>query len=326
MRTCYLHLGMPKTGSTSIQTAFSGYEDRDLVYAKLRVSNHGSALTAKFADAPENSRVFRRHAVRGKNVGKSVKSKIAHFDQSMNTSKSVIYSCEWIVDTLSPDEVAKMLAFFKARFDRLVVIAYVRPLASLVNSQFQQQVKMGRRKFVLPRPRYRKFFGPLVEGVDRENLQLVRFDRADLVGGDVVSDFAHRVGAQQTPKVEEEVNESLSAEAVGAMYAFNKYTGPLLRPRKRMKSLSMLRETLRGVGEIKFGLDAELIEAHMQTYAEDVAWIEAQAGFEVKGSIKSVPTPVRSEAQLLGMADQLSGRLAKKLRAMNLSPSDDPED
>lgn len=27
MRTCYLHLGMPKTGSTSIQESFFGYED-----------------------------------------------------------------------------------------------------------------------------------------------------------------------------------------------------------------------------------------------------------------------------------------------------------
>lgn len=326
MRTCYLHLGMPKTGSTSIQAAFDGYADRNLVYAKFRTPNHGGTIKAKFAEAPENIPVFRLNALGARKVEKRVKSKIAAFDRSLKTKKSVVYSGESIVGHLSPREIATMMAFFKDNFDRLVVIAYVRPLASLVNSQFQQRIKMGKRDFSLPAPRYQSFFTPILEGVERENLQLVRFDRADLAGGDIVQDFAQRIGAMETPKVDREVNESLSAEAVGAMYAFNKFTGYLLPPRKRMKNLAMMRETLQGVGDVKFGLGEELIEEHMRNHADDVAWMEAQAGFDVKGVIKGVPEPICSEEDLLAMADRLSGRRARQLRAKGMAPRDDQDD
>lgn len=314
MRTCYLHLGMPKTGSTSIQSAFNGYKDTDLTYAQLRQPNHGFTIKCKFMKEPETLPDFRLNAVEKHEIAKRVKRKKMLLDAALKTRRSVIFSGESIAGHLKPDEIAEMVSFFKQRFERLLVIAYVRPLASLVNSQFQQQVKTGKREFSMPNPRYREFFQPIFDNIEQENLQLVRFDRANLIGGDIVHDFAERVGAKRTPQVVKEVNESLSAEAVGGNYSFNKYTGYLLPPRKRMKTLALLRDDLQGVGEMKFGLGRELIEGHMNDYAEDVAWIEDRAGFDVKGQIKTVPEPVESEEDLLRMAENLSAIIARKQR------------
>ncbi|MEM6743684.1 MAG: hypothetical protein AAF676_08100 [Pseudomonadota bacterium] len=315
MRTCYLHLGMPKTGSTSIQTAFAGYRDRGLVYPRFRTPHHGGTLRARFSDSPANMPKHRVDALGTEEVQKRARAETAAFDRAMKTDKNVVLSCEWIVESLSAGEVAEMFAFFKESFDRLVVIAYVRPLASLVDSQFQQRVRMGKRSFSVPPPPYRGFFAPILANVAREDLQLVRFDRADLAGGDVVVDFARRVGAGEVPKLESEVNESLSAEAVGAIFAFNKYGGYLLPPRERARSLLMMRKTLKDVGEIKFGLGQELIEAHLATHADEVAWMEDQAGFDVKGVIKPAPDPIRSEADLLRMAERYATRRARRMRS-----------
>ena len=53
MRTCYLHVGMPKTGSTSIQIAFRSYDDGSLAYAKMRAMNHSGSVAMTFASRPD---------------------------------------------------------------------------------------------------------------------------------------------------------------------------------------------------------------------------------------------------------------------------------
>lgn len=49
MRTVYLHVGMHKTGSTAIQSAFSGFDDGKTKYADLGYQNHSIPFCTAFS-------------------------------------------------------------------------------------------------------------------------------------------------------------------------------------------------------------------------------------------------------------------------------------
>lgn len=317
MRTCYLHLGMPKTGSTSIQNAFFGYEDSDLSYAKMRHKNHQVPIDLKFSQNAFHLPFLRDREISRAQTTKRILAAKLNLRRAVTNSKSTVFSGEDILDRLNPGEIANMLAFFKSHYDRLIPIIYVRPLAALASSQFQQRVKNGHGIFKIPKPDYRKRFEAVVRSSDVDEVIFVRFERDSLVGGDVVTDFAHRIGAASVPKSAAVANESLSTEAVGALYGFNKFTGWQLPARHRTRMLREMFETLQGKGDRKFGFARELLEKHLAACADDIAWIEATAGFDVSGEIKTVPEPVESEQHLLSIAEKWSRERQEEFRAGN---------
>ncbi|MFS4438723.1 hypothetical protein ACMA5I_10960 [Paracoccaceae bacterium GXU_MW_L88] len=293
---------MPKTGSTSIQDAFYGYADKNLRYADLQPRNHGFNLAAAFSRDPSKHPEFRwREVSRAQSEARALKMR-SDIEKACKDKRSVIFSGESVIDHLDPTEIADLVSFMDKRFDKVVAILYVRPLAQLVSSQLQQRLKMRMQNFSMPAPHYRRRFEPVINAVGLDNTTLIRFDRASLIDGDVVKDFAHRVGAENVPEGTTDSNESFSAEALGALYAFNHYTGPYLPEKMRTQITRDMRDALQNVGETKFGLSPKLIKQHLENYAEDVAWMEDICGFDVKGEVKSVDKPVRGAGHLLKIA------------------------
>ena len=53
MKRCIIHIGMHKTGSTSIQRSLQGYRDDRFQYARLgKTANHSLAMYSLFAADP----------------------------------------------------------------------------------------------------------------------------------------------------------------------------------------------------------------------------------------------------------------------------------
>lgn len=312
MRTCYLHLGMPKTGSSSIQEAFYGYSDPTLMYAKLKEKNHGFPLAAAFSDNPQNLREFRWRETPPIKIKARVARMKNQIEEACSGTKSVIFSAEAVIDQLNPSEFSGLVQKMKTHFDRVVAIAYVRPLGSLASSQMQQRIRMGLREFKLPAPNYRKRFEPVLNVVPKEDCIFVRFDREDLIGGDIVEDFAHRMSLESAPKSDTVTNESLSAEALGALYAFNRFCAPALRLRYRTKMRRELERSLLQVGSTKFGLSQDIVSAHVEKHRADIDWIEDVCGFNVTGSARPVPEPIKNAKQLLEIAAHLEDVYVKK--------------
>lgn len=314
MRTCYLHLGMPKTGSTSIQKAFFGYEDNDLAYAKLPKRNHETIINMAFSSSPQDLPIAKRREMSGSSVGEMRARSIEQIEEVFRSDKSVIFSGEAIIDQLSKEDILTLLESLKKNFERVVPIIYVRPLATLVASQFQQRVKMGLGSFSLPHPKYRERLQPVLENEFVDDPVLVRFDRQSLLGGDVVADFAERVGAGSIPERADASNESLSTEAIGALYGFNKYASWQLNPKARTQMLREMIRGLQGVGRLRFGFGRALVERHLDQYESDVAWIERYSGFDVRGTISTVEEPIESEEHLLTIAEAASRTNQKAFR------------
>lgn len=305
MKTCYLHLGMPKTGSTSIQNAFFEFREGDIRYAELGQPNHGLPLVSAFSAKPENYYVNRNRGVgpaAARKMGAAYREEISRIAES---DGDVIFSTEVIPDHMTPEDIEGMIAFFQARSEAVKVIFYARPVASLVSSQFQQNIKFGGSVFKLPAPKYRKRFETVVNAVGRENVTFVRFARQDLVGGDIVQDFAHRIGVTAPPHGVAD-NESLSVEAVGHIYLFNKVIAPHLPLKQRVEVKNALKKRLGGIAGQKFMLHPDLIRQHITEHRDDIEWAEAVCGFDLTGDVNPTISEglVASEADLLRFISQ----------------------
>ncbi|SEO29391.1 hypothetical protein SAMN04489859_10618 [Paracoccus alcaliphilus] len=313
MKTCYLHLGMPKTGSSSIQSAFAGFETTDLAYAKLRGSNHGPAICFAFSRKPDQLPEIEWRGWNFFKLNHHFTDFKQQFEQSLKPQKSIIFSGEIIVDRLDAEEFGKLVAKLRAHFQRVVAIAYLRPLASLASSQFQQRLKTGQRRFVIPAPDYRKRFEKVLAEFASGDIIWRRFDRVDLHNGDIVADFAHVLGTEVPPRAEISKNESMSAEALGALYAFNRFTAPALPTAMRNRIRDQMQESLRHVGQTKFGLDAKLIEQHIERHRDDIMWMENVCGFDVRGKFSTVPNPIANQRQLLELAASLGDKVDSRI-------------
>ena len=61
MRTCYVHFGMHKTGTSSIQQTLFALQGRDdWVYLNANTPNSSLALMAAFGEDPASMGMFRR--------------------------------------------------------------------------------------------------------------------------------------------------------------------------------------------------------------------------------------------------------------------------
>lgn len=312
MRTCYLHLGMPKTGSSSIQAAFQGFDSPTLCYARLRGSNHGPLICTAFSTNPQRLREARRgRTQRLRDLLRPAPRQ--RLLKSLPRGRNVILSGEIMVDRLNDEEFADMVATLREHVGRVVAIAYIRPLASLAASQFQQRVKTGHREFFIPSPDYRKRFEKVTALFQPEDIIWRRFDRADLRGGDIVEDFAHVLGLDRAPQAGVARNESLSTEALAALFAFNRFTAPLLRPALQARTRERLLTALRDVGDTRFALAPDLVKRHIDKHADDIAWMESVCGFDVSGQIADQPQAIATLAQLLDAAARLGSKARQDL-------------
>lgn len=306
MRTCYLHVGMPKTGSTSIQKVFQGYCDARLEYASMTKSNHGGVICLRFSSNPKRLRLFRNRDISSESLQKRVARATEEYERATLGERDIIISGETIIRQLSPRDIDCLYQDLRSRFDRVITIAYVRPVAHSIVSQTQQVIRMGSSRLAWPSPRFRDFFNPIIRNSKREDLVISRFDRADLFGGDIVQDFAHQVGAQvDIEAASGRANEGLSSEALGTFLAYNKFVASYLPLRQANIFRSFLYKSLQGSGEIKFGLPKDLVEHHITKHDEDISWLEEITGFDLRGQPKQVSLPIRNEEQLLSLAAPL---------------------
>jgi hypothetical protein len=96
-------------------------------------------------------------------------------------------------------------------------------------SSLQQRLVGGRSvQFSLLYPDDKQRFEKFDTVFGREAVELVKFDRASLVEGDMVADFGHRIRAPLAAKDRITANVGMSLEAAALLYAYRRF-GPATR-------------------------------------------------------------------------------------------------
>ena len=219
-----LHIGMHKTGSTSIQAALAGYDDGRAFYARFPESNHSSAIRGTFSTRPETYHQWQKLGLDSEEIQRRCKqyreqlaAELSRADRHM-----LIISGEGI-GLLDDAGKQELLEFIGQYVSRVRVVCYLRAPLGFAASYLQQNIKVGRRTLpnIVP-TEYKKRLGIFAQELPDDDLAVRAYDRASFPDGSVVADFCQVCGLESGRVAGTSVNERLSAPALKLLYAFNR--------------------------------------------------------------------------------------------------------
>lgn len=244
MKPCILHVGMPKTGTTSIQESlYFGLEDPTFRYVGLGRVNAATHLPLLCSEQPEDYWLFRLGGYSKTRIRAMRGTYVRRLRRALRRAGE--RSCTPIISDencwyFPPSDLERLRCFLVAEGFEVRVIAYIRPIKSYTESLFQQQSKWGFHEFD-PLSRFRshgdqalRSWSCTLENFGQifglRNVIVRSFVRSSLVDGCAVRDFCHTLGISLTPQAVIRSNESLSADAVRFLYAYNRFTCPGTQP------------------------------------------------------------------------------------------------
>ena len=229
----YIHIGLPKTGSTSIQKSlFQGSKKllKDgVLYPDLDNIQH-LGIVPLFLASPENFGKVRKLGLNRQEALQWASAQQAELDRQIERSRAdcCILSSEFFSKLESVDEVANFKAFLDDRFEQYQIVAYVREPGSLFCSSLNQFIKSGNSSFrEYPTPqtfnsRNRERLQRYVDCFGSERMDVVKFSRDYLYEGDVVRDFLKR--AQFSGSIDVvNGNQSLPGAILATMVTLNRH-------------------------------------------------------------------------------------------------------
>jgi hypothetical protein len=306
MKRCWIHIGMHKTGSTTIQRTLSRIRSHgSWKYLTLtkECDNLNEAMFVMFASNPLRHHTFRNQrtapeeiAVMGMKFRKDLEKRIR-----ASTAETIILSAESL-DQMDTQGVVRLEEFLRPLFHEIRVIGYVRPPAGLVSSSFQEKVKHGKRKFEFSKcaPAYRfrfrkydKVFGP-------DRVDLFKFTPKEFTNQCVLADFCERIGIVLPPDTRvKRINEGLCKQACAILFAYHQLgpgygSGKYVTRENRclVKSLIAMRGT-------KFKLAPELVAPVLMEHAADIHWMEKRLGTTLAEPLHQDEDAIMSEQDLL---------------------------
>jgi hypothetical protein len=313
-KRCIIHIGMHKTGSSSIQRSLNGFEDDRFVYAELgERRNHSLSIYSLFASHPERHEAHRNTAAEDIRLyNERVRQDLTRAI-SATGDRTLVISGESI-SVLPEEDLPPLRDYFDRHFSELSIIGYVRPPAAFMASSFQQRVKNGRATPLEGGKLYRNY-QELFEKFDRvfgrERVQLHKFDPTNFPGGCVVRDFCARIGLQLPSDKILRMNESFSRDAIGAMYTYVKFGAGYGGTNLRGKEAAQIAKVLSGP---KFRFSPDFVRPILDQYRSDIEWMEQRLGQRLQEDLgEAHPGDVRNEADLLEPNPTVAARLRDAL-------------
>ena len=294
------HLGLPKTGTTSIQQFLKAnaealsargvayeYVPSDLAPNQISQVELGFPQFARLGEPIPDPAIRGHYRIQDldaqRAAGEAYERRFAEAVQA-RTEPLYLMSSEHVgAWTRTPAHAAALDDFLSAHFDDVRYVMYVRRQEDWVLSNYSQALRRGGHKTLgefirgFPGTGYMERLKAWLEvvGHDRFTLRLLEPDK--LAGGDLVSDFARAVGFDPDglPRPPRE-NESLSAAAAEFLRVANA-TLPLRVDGGRRRNPLMQgvqdRLTRWYADQPKLRLNAEQVARIRARNAEENAWI-----------------------------------------------------
>lgn len=275
MKTCHLHIGMHKTGSSSIQNYLS--ENRDKLekhgyyYADMGSPNHSGPFLFSSRFNPSEDDEIINFNLPSHTIDKNIEIYREKLHNSLaRDCENVVFSAESIVK-LSLNELTALKEIISNYVDDIKVYCYVRKPMSFSTSAFQQIVKTVPIDFdnenILPL--YEKKLNKIGQAFGHINYRLFSIDT--LISGNVTADFCEWLGIPYWGSTD--ANQSLSALAIKFLYNFQ----PL---RKKItvsqEMLELVENTLSKLPYKKLILPSKVMEHQIEMNMADFEWMKNQ--------------------------------------------------
>lgn len=235
MRTCILHVGMPKSGTSSIQSAlYFSLDDPRFQYVSFGEINGSRGIVTLFGEEPESHLGNRGLAVTGDALARyrqRVQRRLARaIRRARRLDADLIISAEdgWHMTAAA---LTRLQTHFVREGYRIRVIVYLRPWLSWLASSLQEQIKYGLSDLaaaVTPERLTRCFdyvsrLEKLAQVFGSDNVECHPYSAETLRAGCVVRDFFHRIGSEAIHPPHGGLNPTLSAEACKLLYHHNRH-------------------------------------------------------------------------------------------------------
>ena len=324
--TIYLHIGVHKTGTTSIQQTMKRQREmllgHDINYLGMR-ENHGAVFLSLLSDAPER---YRRNVDKRNDTPEKAAAYNERNEQellellSANRSSKLLISGEGL-SLLPPASVAKMKEILDPYADAYRIIVYVRDPYEFTSSSLQQHFKAGYAlddpNLPLTLPRYRQKIDKYIRLFGRENVDIRIFDPKRFVGGNLLTDFLTAMGAPELgPSLAlPYANQSMSHESALVLSETNKAIPTRVDELANRKRILRFHLTLAAIQGERFSVDPSVYANHMDEIRADMDWLHEIIGEPVFAQAKPRPASVPrwSEATVASIK-KLVGELADRLR------------
>lgn len=303
-----IHMGMPKTGTSSIQEfLYSKGQLGKYRYADLGVVNHGGVITSYFSRDPY---AWHGHVAAGRPIAE-VRSFNEQVGERLLAMKSrggyQVLSGEDIYEHVDEDALTQMKDFFSDAFEKIDVIGYVRAPGSFMASAFVQFLKNhGQARLDMDKlwPRYRAKLEKFDRIFGRERVTLRPFKTEAMVDGDVVQDFCHFLGEPIAQADIRRVNESLSLEAAASLFVYNR-EGPCYEtyPGQPVDN-NRLMDILAEFGSQRLRFSDSLVNPIIEKHQSDLEWVEKRLGEPLRDHEAAEAGVIESEQDLLDIASK----------------------
>jgi hypothetical protein len=322
----YIHIGVNKTGSKSIQhTLFKNREKllpHGINYSSIE-PNLGPALFSLFSTAPDKDvRNIRRRMDTPEKAAiynEAIRRKLVE-EFAKNTSPKMVISAEGL-STLpkGPEHLKALLDPYASKYR---IIVYVRDYYDYTNSAVLQRLKdgeiLGDPNAKLKIPRYKHWLWRYIRAFGRENVDIRLFDPKRFVGGDLIPDFLTAIGEphQLAEELEiERANQSLSHEAAMILSAANQAIPTHVDGRANPARFLRLDKYLAKVVGEKFSIDPANYREHEASIFDDLKWLHKMLGEPVFEQSKPRPASVpRWSAATVDSIKEVVGEMAERIR------------
>ena len=305
-----LHIGMHKTGSSSIQDTFFRLRGGDITYLPHHNANHSGWFVQQFEDEDE---VENYHGFRAEGLTRDVilerrRKAFADLEAFMarEKPKTLLISAEG----MSIPHFGKGVLSLRHYIDRLgvdaEVVGYLRPPASFAQSIFQQSLQgasPAEFRFDNKMPNYRARFERFDELFGRDRVKLKKFDPALLYKRDVVHDFAHEIGMDLQDSDVVRSNESLSLEATALLYVQRRFGQNFVGgfAGAWVNNYNFITR-LNKIGSQKLAFASSLLEPAIKSRRADIAWAEERIGQSLAEEKSAYERLMTSEEDLIQIA------------------------
>ncbi len=299
VKKVFLHVGMAKTGTTSIQdTLFSNQEllkKNDYYYFKDLYRNHSYMFVNMFDSNPEkfHSNIKKSFGIEKIKEENERNQKIIEYELSHMTCENIIFSAE-IICTLERDALERIKAYMIGLFPNaeLKIVIATRESISYINSVVQQRKKTGNNtpyKF-----RYKRKFSKLIQVFSKENIIAYKFEDACLHEKGPVGFFLDILGLDNAviSKVKvEKSNESVSDRAVEIIEYINSRHQMLKNDKLNRGRLHLDYAHFYCLSGKKYQIDFKELESEysLEAIASDKKWLRENLGIDYTNvEIKSI--------------------------------------